>query len=117
MTGEESENLVRDLRQHAQDLAARCGGPLAGHRPEDFLAGQAAAEIERLTWLVESLVPFLAIWAEQYAREHHLDGMSPSHYDLLKAAGARMDDFRRATEPPPPRTTRPGPRPRPTTGR
>lgn len=42
-----------------------------------------------------SVIAFGAPWAVTYARERglppgHLDGM---HYDILKRAGARMDDF------------------------
>lgn len=43
------------------------------------------------------LVPFLAIWAVQYQRDYKLNGLHPSHYDLMKKYGARMDSFTRAT--------------------
>lgn len=43
------------------------------------------------------LVAFVAIWAVQYEKDHGLDGLHPTHYDLLKKYGARMDSFRRAT--------------------
>lgn len=43
------------------------------------------------------LVPFLAIWAVQYQRDYRLDGLHPTHFDLLKKYGARMDSFQRAT--------------------
>lgn len=43
------------------------------------------------------LVPFLAMWATQYQRDYKLDGLHPVHYDLMVKYGARMDDFKRAT--------------------
>jgi hypothetical protein len=43
------------------------------------------------------LVPFLAMWATQYQRDNKLDGLHPVHYDLMKKYGARMVDFKRAT--------------------
>lgn len=42
------------------------------------------------------LVPFLAIFAVEYAKGYKLDGLHPRHYDLLKKYGARMDSFKRA---------------------
>ena len=42
------------------------------------------------------LVPFLAMWAVDYAKHHGLDGLHPTHYDLMKKYGARMDAFKRA---------------------
>jgi hypothetical protein len=55
------------------------------------------SELQRLKQMVADLAPFLAIWAEQYQRDHNLDGLHPVHYDLLAATGARMDSFQRAT--------------------
>ncbi len=43
------------------------------------------------------LVPFLAVWAAQYQRDYKLDGLHPVHYDLMVKYGARMVDFKRAT--------------------
>jgi hypothetical protein len=43
------------------------------------------------------LVTFLAIWAVQYAKDHELDGLHPTHFDLMVKYGARMNDFKRAT--------------------
>lgn len=43
------------------------------------------------------LLPFLALWADQYRRDHDLDGLHPVHFDLMEKYGARMDDFKRAT--------------------
>jgi hypothetical protein len=43
------------------------------------------------------LVAFLAIWADQYQRDYGLDGLHPTHYDLMVKYGARMDSFKRAT--------------------
>jgi len=43
------------------------------------------------------LLPFLALWAVQYQKDHGLDGLHPTHYDLMVKYGARMVDFKRAT--------------------
>jgi len=43
------------------------------------------------------LLPFLALWAVQYQKDHGLDGIHPTHYDLMVKYGARMDSFKRAT--------------------
>jgi hypothetical protein len=43
------------------------------------------------------LVAFLAIWAVQYQKDCDLDGLHPTHYDLMVKQGARMDSFKRAT--------------------
>ena len=45
------------------------------------------------------LLPFLAIWSVQYQKDHGLDGLHPTHYDLMVKYGARMDSFKRATVP------------------
>lgn len=47
------------------------------------------------------LLPFLALWADRYQRDYGLDGLHPVHYDLMVKYGARMDDFKRATDAPP----------------
>lgn len=43
------------------------------------------------------LVAFLAMWAVDYQKFLKLNGLHPTHYDLMKKYGARMDDFKRAT--------------------
>lgn len=43
------------------------------------------------------LVAFLAMYAVDYAKFFKFDGLHPVHYDLMKKYGARMDDFKRAT--------------------
>lgn len=43
------------------------------------------------------LIGFLAIWAVQFAKDYGLNGLHPTHYDLMVKHGARMDDFKRAT--------------------
>ncbi len=43
------------------------------------------------------LVGFLAIWAVDYEKRYGLNGLHPVHYDLMEKYGARMDDFKRAT--------------------
>jgi hypothetical protein len=47
------------------------------------------------TELKEWVVCFGSLWANQYAREFGFpDGhLHPTHYDILKRCGARMDDF------------------------
>lgn len=44
------------------------------------------------------LLPFLAIWAVKYQKDHGLDGLHSTHYDLMVKYGARMDSFKRATQ-------------------
>ena len=54
---------------------------------------KAEAEVKR--WK-ELFVNFGVIHCANYGREHFGDGfMHPFHYDLLKEAGARMDDFKK----------------------
>lgn len=48
------------------------------------------------------LVGFLAIWAIQYQKDYGLNGLHPTHYDLMKKHGARMASFSRATNAAPP---------------
>lgn len=43
------------------------------------------------------LVGFVAIWAVQYQKDYGLDGLHPTHYDLIEKYGGRMDSFTRAT--------------------
>jgi hypothetical protein len=46
------------------------------------------------------LLPFLAVHAVRYQDDFGLDGLHPVHYDLMVKYGARMDDFKRATNAP-----------------
>lgn len=60
---------------------------------------EARAEVEK--WK-HHFITFACIHAAAYGKEHYGDGyMHPAHYDLLKEAGARMDDFKRAESNPP----------------
>lgn len=43
------------------------------------------------------LVAFLAMYAVDYQKFYKLNGLHPRHYDLMEKYGARMDDFRKAT--------------------
>jgi len=43
------------------------------------------------------LLVFLALWADEYQRRYELNGLHPTHYDLMVKYGARMDSFKRAT--------------------
>ena len=62
---------------------------------------EAAARIEaleqQLAGLKEEALPFVAIWAAEYARDHQLpDGaLHAEHYDLLAKLGARLVDWKR----------------------
>lgn len=64
--------------------------------PPDPQARIEALEAENAD-LKSSVIAFCAPWAVAYARDHGLpEGhLSPGHYDLLKACGARMVDFTR----------------------
>jgi hypothetical protein len=44
-----------------------------------------------------ALLSFVAVWADHYQRTHELNGLHPVHFDLLAKHGARMNDFKRAT--------------------
>ena len=46
--------------------------------------------------LKASVIAFLGPYAVQYSKLHELDGLHPTHYDILKKCGARMVDFKRA---------------------
>jgi hypothetical protein len=55
----------------------------------------AASRLEVARWK-KAIIPFLTVHAAAYGRELYGDGcMHFGHYDMLKEAGARMDDFRR----------------------
>jgi hypothetical protein len=43
------------------------------------------------------LVAFLAMYAVDYQKSFKLDGLHPVHYDLMKKYGARLVDFKKAT--------------------
>jgi hypothetical protein len=84
-------DLPQQLRIDADELSG-CG---AGNEAEHLR--QAADEIEDLRI---SVISFGAPWMVKYAQDWcmpqgHLD---PTHYDILKRAGARMDDFVRGSE-------------------
>lgn len=51
------------------------------------------------------LVAFLALWAVQYQKDYGLDGLHPTHYDLMVKYGARMNAFTKATNLPVPLET------------
>lgn len=50
-----------------------------------------------MTQRQHELLPFLAMWADKYQRDYGLDGLHPTHYDLMVKYGAPMDRFKRAT--------------------
>lgn len=43
------------------------------------------------------LVAFLAMFAVDYQKAFKLNGLHPLHFDLMEKYGARMVDFRKAT--------------------
>jgi hypothetical protein len=45
------------------------------------------------------VITFLAPYAVQYSDAHGLDGLYPTHYDMLEKCGARMVEFTRAELP------------------
>ena len=47
--------------------------------------------------LKTTVIAFCAPWAVEYAKDHGLDGLHPTHYDILEKCGARMVDFDRAS--------------------
>ena len=49
--------------------------------------------------LKSSVIAFAGPWAAEWAEMHELPKghLHPTHYDLLKSCGARMDDFTRTT--------------------
>ena len=59
----------------------------------------AAAESEVQQWK-KNIIPFLAVHAGAYGRDHYGEGcMHFTHYDMLAEAGARMDSFKRCGDP------------------
>jgi hypothetical protein len=54
---------------------------------------------------MHELLPFLAIHAVEYQKSYGLNGLHPTHYDLMVKYGARMVDFKRATNAPQPDDT------------
>jgi hypothetical protein len=84
-----SDDLIarlRNVRDHLADEAA------------DRLAALEAENAD----LKSSVVAFGGPWAVQFAKMHGLPDkyLHQTHYDILKAAGARMDDFIRHEDTP-----------------
>lgn len=81
-------NIPVDLAE-ARRLAGGNVGPLAGAMME-----RMADEIADLRI---SVIAFCAPAAAKFARDHALpkNHLYPTHYDILKRAGARMDSFAR----------------------
>ena len=50
-----------------------------------------------MTLIPHELLPFLAMHAARYAEDCNLNGLHPVHFDLMVKYGARMDQFKRAT--------------------
>lgn len=60
-------------------------------------AADMRREIKRLSDLVDQLAPFLVVHADRYQRDYGLNGLHPTHYDLLAQTGVCMVDFKRAS--------------------
>jgi hypothetical protein len=62
------------------------------------LRAQLAERDAEIADLRTSVVAFGSAWAVDYAAKHGLPSghLHPTHYDILRKAGARMDDFTRA---------------------
>ena len=58
-----------------------------------------AAREEVARWK-KNIIPFLAVHAGTYGRDHYGEGcMHYTHYDMLAEAGGRMDDVKRCGPP------------------
>lgn len=88
-------DAARSALDRARHVGRQLGtAPLAiGHA--DALAAYITHLEDRLTATKEAAMPFVALWAAQYAAEHGLPDkhMFAGHYDLLADLGARMCDF------------------------
>lgn len=62
------------------------------HGTRSAVADQARSAKEQ-----HELLPFVAVWAVQFQKDCGLNGLHPHHYDLMVKYGARMVDFKRAT--------------------
>jgi hypothetical protein len=83
--------LSEDLKQC--DMCGDFGRALEGY-PER--AEKLEVEVER--WK-KAIIPFLAVHAAQYGKEHYGEGgMHYTHYDMLQEAGARMVAYKRCGE-------------------
>lgn len=89
-------STTRDILDRLRPWAEYDPHDLDSGGPNQCLIKDAMTEIEDLRI---SVIAFGAPWAVKYAEEwglppKHLD---PRHYDILKHAGARMDDFIRGS--------------------
>jgi hypothetical protein len=84
--GNDDRLLVRALTE----LAERSTAALAAKDAEIAALRDENADLKI------SVVAFLAPWAVRYAKDFELDGLHPTHYDILEKFGARMVDFKRA---------------------
>lgn len=88
----------KELTERLEEMAAwieECSAGVYGSAEDDINTLRAAAkEIRELNSMV---VGFATPWVKTWARSNGLpEGhLHPSHYDILKRCGARMDDFTR----------------------
>ena len=71
-------------------------GTPSGERSLMAAGKTLAAEVRALR---QDVIAFCGPWAATYARDLGLPSghLHPTHYDILERAGARMDDFTRAS--------------------
>jgi hypothetical protein len=82
------DEIAAKLREASYDHAFLDGGAIDMH---GLAVTRAAAEPEN------ELLVFLAIHAAKYADDNALNGLHPTHYDLMEKHGARMVSWKRAT--------------------
>lgn len=80
-TWADTGNLILEMAEEIEKLRAD-------------IAEAVAAERKKVS---EDLIAFLAIWAVRYQHEHELDGLHPTHYDLMEKYGCFMGLFSKAT--------------------
>jgi len=96
-TPEQIAAMISRLKAEKDEIEQR-----RKNRPENTIADLSAelsrlrAENERLKGVADDLLPFLAVWANQFSLDRGMDGLHPTHYDLMEKYGARMTDFKRA---------------------
>lgn len=80
---------IAEAKKFCEDIARLSDGEIAC-RLADIMS-------ERVRWK-DLFIPFAILHAAPYGKNYFGDGyLYPTHYDLLKEAGARMDDFKRAS--------------------
>lgn len=89
--------LASAMEKLAESIVSQDGVANAAIREAGQRITELSAEVER--WK-DNFIPFLAVHAGNYGREHYGEGcMHYAHYDMLAEAGGRMDDFKRCGDP------------------